>query len=143
MPNAIPDLWPEIQQSEVVPPLAILREQAVALGKKTGQLLEGRVSTRTDADGNLVHSFSVVAPSLDNYSYRLFSLYHGADPYPVTVPECLALEAPPHAAPVPGSLAERRIGSETELLRYLREILNSEKTKRIVGSLLAQVKAAT
>jgi hypothetical protein len=36
-----------------------------------------------------------------------------------------------------------RISSEKELLDYLRGVLNSEKTLRIVGSLLNQVKATT
>ena len=33
------------------------------------------------------------------------------------------------------------LGSEEELLEYVRSVLNSEKTKKVVSSLLAQVKA--
>lgn len=78
MPDAIPDLWPRIEQPKEVPPVAILMEQAAALGKKTGHLLEGRVNTKIDDEGNFIHSFYVIAPSLDNYSYDLFSISHGA-----------------------------------------------------------------
>ena len=138
MANAIPDLWPDIEQSKVVPPLAILREQAAALGNKTGHLLEGRVNTRTGEDGNFIHSFYVVAPTLDNYTYNLFSISHGANAYPVTVSRPQRMG--PDNRPLPETLI---INSEKELLDYLREVLNSEKTKGIVGSLLAQVKAAT
>jgi len=139
MADTIPDLWPDIEQSKVVPPVAILREQAAALGNKTGHLLEGRVITRTDEDGNYIyHTFYVVAPALDNYSYNLFSISHGAEPYPVTVPHPRRMDSGRH--PYPRSL---EINSEKELLDYLREVLNSEKTKRIVGSLLAQVKSET
>jgi hypothetical protein len=138
MASAIPDLWPDIEQSNVVPPVGILREQAAALGKKTGHLLEGRVDTRIGEDGNFIHSFYIVAPTLDNYSYRLFSIIHGANQYPVTVPHPRRMEA--GLRPYPQT---QRIGSEKLLVNYLREVLNSEKTKRIVGSLLAQVKAAT
>lgn len=138
MANAIPDLWPDIEQSNVVPPLAILREQAAALGNKTGHLLEGEVKTRIDEAGSLIHSFYVVAPTLDNYSYRLFFMSHGADLYPVTAPHLRRMD--PGRGPYPPTV---KIKSEKALLDYLREALSSERTKRIVGSLLAQVKAAT
>ncbi|MGO8788726.1 MAG: hypothetical protein ACLQVL_15275 [Terriglobia bacterium] len=138
MVNAIPDLWPDIEQSKVVPPVAILREQAAALGEKTGHLLEGRVNSRIGEDGNFIHSFYVVAPTLDNYSYGLFSITHGADQYPVTVPHPRRMD--PGRRPYPQTL---KIRSEKALVDYLREVLNSERTKRIVGSLLAQVRAAT
>jgi hypothetical protein len=138
MANAIPDLWPKIEQSRGVPPVGILREQAAALGKKTDHLLEARVNTRIGEDGNFIHSFYVVAPTLDNYSYGLFSIAHGPDPYPVTVPHPRRME--PGLRPYPHTL---KIRSEKALLDYLREVLNSERTKRIVGSLLAQVRAAT
>jgi len=141
MANAIPDLWPDIEQSNVVPPLAILREQAAALGAKTGHLLEGRVQTRTDEGGNFVHSFYVVAPTLDNYTYRLFSISHGADPYPITLPNTTAKSPLPRSPLLKG--APIKLTSEGDLINYIREVLNSEKTKRIVGSLLAQIKAAT
>ena len=41
MAGAIPDLWADLEQSQVVPPVPILREQAAALGKKAKHLLEG------------------------------------------------------------------------------------------------------
>lgn len=143
MANAIPDLWPAIEQSTVVPPVAILREQAAALGKKTSHLLEGRVQTRTDEKGVFTHSFYVMAPTLDNYSYRLFSITHGAEPYPVTVPDPQIIDpgvSSFHVHSIDGAL---RITSEKELLEFLRTVLSADKTKRIVGSLLSQVKAAT
>ena len=125
MAEAIPDLWPDIEQSQVTPPVAILREQAAALGRKTNYLLNGRVFTRTEGT-RFIHEFEIIAPALDDYSYKLFSIEHGPDPYPVVVP------TRPAVAP---------IGSETELIGFVRDVLNSEKTKKVVGSLLAQVKA--
>lgn len=144
MGNAIPDLWPDIEQSKDVLPVAILREQAAALGKRTGHLLEGRVNSRTDEDGNFNHSFNVVAPTLDNYSYRLFSITHGAEPYPVTAPDPQIIDPGARSFRIPSIQGvPKKLSSEEELLDYLRGVLNSEKTMRIVGSLLAQVKAAT
>jgi hypothetical protein len=101
MANTIPDLWPDIEQSKDVLPVTILREQAAALGKKTSHLLEGRVSTRTDEDGNFVHSFYVVAPTMDNYSYRLLTITHGAEPYPVTVPDPQIIDPGAHSFRIP------------------------------------------
>jgi hypothetical protein len=131
MTQPIPDLWPEIDQSQVVPPVAILREQAALLGKKTNHLLEGRVDTRSTPDGRFVHSFYIVAPTLDDYTYKLFEIEHDADQYPVATTE-----------PGVGGIYEQS-ASEQQLLDHVRRVLNSEKTKRVVGSLLAQVKATS
>jgi len=134
MASAIPDLWPDLEQSQVIPPIAILREQAAALGKKTNYLLEGRVDTMTTPGGRFKHSFYVEARALDDYTYKLFWIEHGPDQYPVVAPR------PDMAVPGPPEVG---IESEVELLEYVREILNSDRTKKIIGSLLAQVKATT
>jgi hypothetical protein len=133
MAEAIPDLWPDIEQSQVVPPVAILREQAAALGKKTSYLLNGRVSTRTEGT-RFVHSFYIVAPALDDYSYALFSIEHGPDQYPVYLPGLQAKRL---------GRTNNVIESDKELIDYIRDVLNSDNTKKVVGSLLAQVKATT
>jgi hypothetical protein len=133
MTQPIPDLWPEIEQSGEVPPVAILREQAALLGHKTHNLLQGRVDTRIAPGGLFVHSFYIVAPTLDNYIYKLFEIEHGVNPYPVVSDEQQFYKAP----------APLRLKSEQDLLHHVREILNSDQTKRILGSLLAQVKATS
>ena len=78
------DLWPEnIAESNMVTPVAILREQAALLGDKTKQLVTGEVQTTTT--GNMfVHSFSVAAPTL-NYRYELFRVQHPAAFYPLVL----------------------------------------------------------
>src|SRR5437867_13436591 len=134
MASAIPDLWPELEQSQVVPPVAILREQAAALGKKAKPLLEGNVETRTALSGRFNHTFYIVAPALENYTYELYSIEQGADQYPVVAPRRNnALSGPPQVI----------LQTEGEFLECVRDVLNSDRTKRIVGSLLAQVKATT
>jgi hypothetical protein len=139
MAQPIPDLWPDIEQSQVVPPVAILREQAALLGKKTNHLLEGRVVSTNTGYGGFVHSFYIVAPTLDDYAYKLFEISHGVDPYPVLVPALLHRGALGQVVPVGGP----QLASEQELLDYIRRILNSDETMRVVGSLLAQVKATS
>jgi hypothetical protein len=64
MPNGNENLWPaDVGTSTIVPPLAILRRQAVALGERTQGLLEGQVETLTER-GEFTQVFYVVAPSL-------------------------------------------------------------------------------
>jgi hypothetical protein len=134
MEGASPDLWPDLEQLQVVPPVAILREQAAALGKKTNCLLGGRVDTSITPAGRFKHSFYIVAPALDNYTYNLFWIEHDTDQYPVLVPKL--------DPAVPGP-SEVKIGSENELVEYIRTVFNSDKTKKIVGGLLTQVQATT
>ena len=58
------DLWPKDigADTDIVPPVVILKEKAVSIGQKTGGLIEGRVSTRSQ--GNMIHhQFSLVAPT--------------------------------------------------------------------------------
>lgn len=133
MAETIPDLWPELEQSQVVPPIAILREQAAALGRKTNYLLEGRVETITVSGDRFAHSFYVVAPALGDYTYKLFTIEHGPDQYPVTAPPLETKRFMPRIV--------EKIESKTELLEYIRQVLNSDETKKIVGSLLNQIKA--
>ena len=70
------DLWGDIAPSAVRTPASILREQASLLGAKTKNTIEGQVETWTSGS-KLYHSFNLVVPALDNYSYELFKISHG------------------------------------------------------------------
>jgi len=118
----IPDFWGEIAPAEVRTPAAILREQAAALGPKTRNLIEAQVVTHASQSGDIVHNFNLVVPALDDYTYQLFRIRHAAaDLYPVTVADGVVLR------------------NEDAFVAWLRERLSSDKTKRIIGNLLAQV----
>lgn len=85
MSDAQRDFWPDIAVSEPVSaPLSLLKKQATALGRKTKGLLEGRVDTTTRL-GDFVHSFKIVAPTLDDYSYELFRVVHDVLLYPARI----------------------------------------------------------
>jgi hypothetical protein len=120
---AQPDLWGDLQVlDDVQAPVTILRQQAALLGPKTRNLIEARVVTSSYGD-TLVHNFCLVAPSLDSYKYELFSVTHAIpELYPVQVSRNVEL------------------GTEQELLEWLRKQLSSPETKKIIGILLAQVK---
>jgi len=119
--NAIAeDLWPSDIAADVpVTPVNILKAQAARIGEKTKNIVEGAV--RTSSSGDMIHSFRLVAPALDNYSYELFRISHSVALYPVTV--------------LPTG---RTLRSEDDFVSWLKEQLSSPQTRQIVSSLIAQ-----
>ena len=117
------DLWGEIEATQIRTPLIILREQAALLGTKTMNLVEARVGTHVTA-GSFVHTFDLVMPSLDSYTYNLFSVHHGPEIYPLKVWG-----------------ENTRFETELEFIEWLGSKLSSPETKRIVSNLIAQVAA--
>lgn len=126
------DFWPDIAEAKPkVTPLLLMKQQAALLGKHTGNLLEGKVSTQALKEGDLLHTFSIAAPTM-GYTYDLFIVQHSmVKLYPVEV-----ISAPKVNVPTKSEL-----GSEEEFLHWLKAVLNSDRTKRVLGSLLAQVEA--
>ncbi len=118
------DFWPaNIAESDMVTPLAILREQGSLLGEKTRQLVRGEVETQT-VGSMLVHHFYVVAPTL-NYRYELFSAQHGVSFYPLSMRhknEAVSAK------------------DEGEFKEKLKAILGDAHTVKVVQSILAQVR---
>ena len=117
------DLWGEIEALQIRTPLSILREQAALLGAKTKNLVEASVKTRVNGD-TFCHSLELVVPALDSYTYKLFTICHGASIYPVVQPS-----------------KSTRLETEEEFIEWLGAILSSPETKRIVSNLLSQAAA--
>ena len=140
MADPLADLWPpELADNSLVAPVTIMRQQASALSKRTRNLVQGKVRswTRDETfhslladdpvpDGDLIHSFQLVVPALDQYSYGLFEVRHGPRLYPL-------------AASVEGKTA--KIDSQDEFVEWLKQVLGSAETKRVVSALLAQVRS--
>ena len=125
MGTAVRDLWPATitATSDLVTPVALLKEQAALLGEKTQNLVVAEVSSR--AGGTIFyHNFNLVAPALEGYRYNLFTLQHNIDLYPVTLMTF-------------GSVLT--IQSQEELIERLREALSDERTTKVIKSLIAQV----
>lgn len=125
------NLWPEdIAVTDAVAPVSILKEQASLLGQRTKNLVEGQVSRSLDIDSfgedKFSYDFDVVAPALNRYRYRLFSISHGIDFYPLFVGSAVL------------NSNRFQINNEDEFLSALEKIFSSEKTKSIIGSLIAQ-----
>lgn len=104
----------------------LLREQAALLGQKTKNLVEAEVSTDALPDHHISHNFTLVAPAMDNYRYGLLTVIHPIETYPLTI----------HFAPDNSSFQAK---NEDDFLGLLKRLLSSEKTKKIVQSLIAQI----
>jgi hypothetical protein len=116
------DLWGDLgAPANVRTPVAILREQAALLGQKTQNIVEAKVESEVES-GQFYHSFNLVVPSLDNYTYQLFRIRHWPDLYPV-----YALKP-----------AYQQLDGEEEFMAWLRERLSSNDTKRLISNLMAQ-----
>ena len=132
MPEEAVDFWPDLDSTQVRTPLLILKQQAVLLGKHTKNLLAASVETQTMSYGErFLHRFIIQAPTLD-YRYGLFSVSHDLMLYPVT------LESSPQREV---SRVQRTFKSEDEFVSWLKDLLNSDQTKRLLSTLLAQVEA--
>lgn len=139
----MPDLWPdEITTSGMKAPATILKEQASYLGEKTNNLVRAYVlrieappRVRKDDFG---YGFALRAPALDDYRYRLFTIWHSIVLYPVTfdVDQDIFEEIGDY------KLDEDMTGflalTEEDMLDILSRIFRSQKTTRIIDSLIAQ-----
>jgi hypothetical protein len=124
MTDPIEDLWPDdLIEEEVDAPVVILRKQADFLSAKTKGMLTARVQTSAD-EGLLTHTFIIVAPSLDDYTYELFIVMHDFELYPVTIQV--------------GQDSEEAQSKE-EYLTKLRTLFGSLRTKRLIRGLLVHV----
>jgi hypothetical protein len=121
----MPDLWPsDFGQSDVVPPVSILREQADLIGKKTRGVIYGTIQT-SKAGTDFLHEFMLVVPTLDNYTYRLLFVRHPIQLYPATLTAELLQQ-------------DFRAGTADEFVRQLGAVLSSPQTIEIVRVLLSQ-----
>ncbi len=130
MAESTRDLWPpDLGVPPLVPPVAILREQAALLSQKFKGFLEGEVVTRaergpSDRAHPFLHEFRIRAPALGDYRYELFDVRHDFELYPVIVRF------------YPGDL-ELNADSEESFLKLLKQIFSFDSTRRVIGALLA------
>ena len=131
------NLWPDdIAPSVPNPnlPVIIVREQASLLGKKTNNLIEAEVMQVVDPE-KFIYNFLIVAPVLNSYKYRLFTILHHISPYPVVFDidkeVCEELDL---------GKSEYMAQSEIEFIEILRAVLHTKKTQEVIGTLLSMSK---
>jgi hypothetical protein len=119
--NGVGDLWPDDLVHPIPSsPIAIMKEQALRLGKKTGNLVIGEVRPMMDNRWvNLV--LELVMPLLDDYRFELLKVaYPAFQMYPLSIyvmgPE------------------KTQVQSEQEFVEALRSILGSDKVRAVINS---------
>ena len=121
-----------IEESAVKPPIAILKELANVLAKKTKGLLVGNIEQTTfsdDSKDGFILRFYITVPSLNNYRYEVFDITHDIDFYPLKIESSN------------GELSSKDKTPE-ELENSLKDIFSSSQIKKVINGLLAQIKAA-
>ena len=125
MANEVINLWPEVENlPEIKTPVTFLKEQAVLLGARTKNILEGRVIAGSTGEFN--YTLNIVAPAM-GYSYSVLRIFHDINLYPVTV----VFRAEPITC-----------HDEQSFIDALGSCLRSEETVKVIQALLSQSKAA-
>ncbi|MFP4440191.1 MAG: hypothetical protein ACLFVO_23400 [Chloroflexaceae bacterium] len=144
------DLWPDdIAVTTARSPVSILREQAAILGKKIRNLVEATVMAQDVGDpttkkpGIFTYSFYLVAPALHNYHYRLFSITHDIELYPVTFLLDCEVANQILNTETAESWVQVKAESEEDLIRVLKSIFNANKTRQVIQAMLAQTTSFT
>lgn len=122
------NLWPTDFGTVVEEtPLTVLRQQAVMLGERTKNLVEGRVSTRGGEGSNFRHELFLYS-SLLGVSVPLVWVEHGIDLYPATV------------GFANGSITSETADNADEFANLLKSLFALPQTKKAIASLIAQSK---
>ena len=123
-----------IEETSVKPPIAVLKELAQELAQKTQGLLVGKVE-QSNLSNEFSLEFYITAPSLNNYSYEVFSVNHDLDFYP--------LELTITATRLPDrSYAVEKVENQEKFEEKLKIIFSSPEVKKVINGLLAQIKSA-
>ncbi len=135
------DLWNfEIEPVKIETPMDIVKEQCELLHNKTGGLIKCGIVDLNLLGRSDFFSFKVYLTSKNtpNYSFEVFRLSHSIEIYPVKIMvenNDLALELKCEDA-----LNKIICVTEEEFIFNLRLILNSDKVKTVIFSLLAMNK---
>lgn len=153
------DLWPEqIDEEMMTSPVSILREQAHLLGEKTKNIVKAEVNIGDQIGDAFLYHFYIVAPTLNNYHYHLFTVEHDIALYPLKIylndemgSELKAQFGNKTAKKVHRADDESDdkqvyqkqyvwvVASEFEFVDALKEILASRKTRQVIAALRSQV----
>ncbi len=121
--------WPtDFGVETEITPLTILKEQAVLLGERTKNVVKARVQTKLDEKMEVRHSLYLIVPTLGNYRYFLLSVHHKPEIYPIRIFD---------------GTTDRELTafSLDQFKEKLREILSSDRVRRIIGNLLTYATA--
>ena len=124
-------LWPRDIAQEVrdSPPIELLKEQAKLLPELTEGLVTAEVRGADDSGGaTYVDDFYLHGPQI-RYHHLLFSIqYPITSGYPATLYSGILSEQNVH------------VKDEEELKKALQKLFNSDKTRQIIGAIIARSK---
>lgn len=128
MTQNIPFVLPDYSQQEgEITPRSILLTLAEDLPERTQKLVSAKVLTSW-IGSTLKHDFILVAPNLNYYEYRLFSVVHEMPFLPVRI---IGFKENSSDQPT-----ELQIQSRDQFYEKLNEIFNHESTRRVISSLM-------
>lgn len=128
MTDSNDDLWPDLTgDPEVKSPLLILREQAAKLGAKTSNIIEAEVTANPSEDEFLHVRLILKAPALNGYEYVLLSVNQPIELYPAYLAD---------------EYDSKEVKDEQEFKTSLEKLFKSDRTIKIINSLIAQSKHA-
>lgn len=131
------NLWPDFAIDKTKSPKTILKEQAGYLMARTNNVLSAAVETSHYKE-NISHEFYVVAPALNNYRYRLFSVSHEVvGYYPVTIMTEVELQGE-HEDDIKIVYNPAKAKNEEEFMLLLSKVFKNPENVRIISSLLSQ-----
>ena len=120
------NLWPNVfPPPGVRTPVSILREQALALGEVTSNIVLGGVDSSATSSGEFRHELYLRSAGL-NYLTPLLSIAHTIDLYPVTI-----------ATDGPGGVV-RKAADPSELMACLKDLFSTPQVTKTIASLIAQ-----
>lgn len=135
-----------IEESLVKPPIAVLKELAQGLEKRTAGLLVGEV-TQDYWNSKFRLQFYIRVPSLNNYSYNVFEIEHDLSFYPLRIKptDSDIFKASSKASlDLDENFEEYRYldaKDQDELEEILKTIFSSPEVKKVINGLLAQTKS--
>lgn len=141
------NLWGEINTEKVVTPKSILEEQAKYLREATKKLLyadtERDIITEKSMQDSeyLVYDFLIKGKYMENFSYKLLSITHPIDLYPVIITldkktfkeiEKLVPDYKPYS-----NANTVTVNTQGQYITVLRLILQSERVKNLIKGILS------
>ena len=144
------DLWPDkLGYSNEKAPVSILEGQAYLLGRKTRNLIVGKVDSLYLPKNNVMkyygtnedlylHEFYIEAPIIHDYRHNLVTIMHTNQLYPIIIntDETIKIE-------LYGDNNLLAAHDEEEFIETLKNIFNSKMTKDIINSLFIQIGEST
>ena len=117
------------EEEKVKPPIAVLKELALALARKTKGLLTGNIRLDVDEQSGFELTFSVTANVLNGFTLNNSNVKYGIALYPAAVSPLCVSPRPP--------IGHYIADTEEELIGLIKTILETEKIKKTITALMA------